>query len=149
MKTSASLTSLLFIERIPHFLGHVSEIGEDPLIELLSIRILTFLHQLLANFPYLFEVVQNAFERLIVSADRVPLDLVDLEPDVDVITNPVLLLLRLVLEVSAHVKSAFVVELREPDVCDLSSLHGPHDNFVMLMKANVLHFELLINLSPL
>ena len=149
MEGVASLLSFILIESVAHGLWHILELRENTAIEVLSIVVLSLLHEFAANFSYSFEILHNALERVWISADWVPSDLADGELYEDIIANFVLLFLRFVDEMYAFMVRHLVVAGREPDVCNLTSLHCAHDNLVVLMETWIFHFEALVDAASL
>lgn len=96
VKAITSLTLLDLTEAITHLLGHVLVHRKDTLVQVLSIDVLFFLHELLTNISDPLVVVHYALESIRTSANGYALDLIDLEPDINVLTDPILLLLSLV-----------------------------------------------------
>lgn len=113
------------------------------MVELLSIRVLTFLYELLANFSDLSVVVEDSSESVSVLALRVSLDVGYLEPDPDVISNEFAFFFRLVKEVLGLVVDTFVMGTGELYPSSLTFSHGPHDYLVVIMIPDIPHFKFL------
>ena len=96
VKAITSLTLLNLAEAITHLLGHVLVHRKDTLVQVLRIDVLFFLHELLTNISDPLVVIHYALESIRTSTNGYALDLIDLEPDINVLTDPILLLLSLV-----------------------------------------------------
>lgn len=143
------LDVLLLIQRVSHLFRHVLELRQYTRVELLSIGELIFRDQFFTHISDSFKVGHDTFKGLSVCAHRVTSDLIDLEPQIDVISNFIFLFLRLVDKVLTLMICSSVICFREANVSDITSLHGSHHDLVVFMKAWVFHFKLLIDLPSL
>lgn len=122
-------------------LGHVPEIGQCALVEVFCVRPFFILNQLFAHGRNFVEELDTTGECLLILAERISLDVLDSEFDVDLISNLSLLLFGDFRELVRVIHPAMVL-WRENTPCDLAFLHGAEDLPVKLMIQLVVHEKL-------